>query len=96
MVSLFLKLKSWAWAIGAAALAILAAIGRMSVLKQQRDSARRRADLAEARAHVADVEKRIKKKRKKELSTSLEEVERKVKEKKVEELDNLINPNDNW
>ena len=96
MASLFLKLKSWAWAIGAAVLAILAAIGRMSVLKRQRDSARKRADLAEARAHVADVEKRIKKKRKKELSTSLEEVERKVKEKKVEELDNLINPNDNW
>lgn len=96
MASLFLKIKSWVWAIGAAALAILAAIGRMSVLKKQRDAARKRANVAEARAELADVEKRIKKKRKKELSTSLEEVERKVKEKKVEELDNLINPNDNW
>lgn len=91
---LLLKLKQWAWQIGAVLLAILAVVGRMSMLKYQRDRAKIKAAVAEARVEVHKAEKRIGKKRKEELSTSLEEVERRLKEKKFEGLDNLSNPND--
>lgn len=95
-MGLLLKLKAYAWAIGAALLAALAFIGRLKTLEHQRDKARQRANVAEAKVHINKVEKEIKKKEEKKLSSSLEEVERKIKEGKVEELDNLINPNDNW
>lgn len=64
------------------------------MLENQRDKARVERDVAKAKVHVYRVEKKIKKKNKEELSSSLKEVERKIKEGKVEELDNLINPND--
>lgn len=95
-MALLLKLKSYAWAIGAAILSILAVFGRMKMLENQRDKARVERDVAKAKVHVYNVEKKIKKKNKEELSSSLKEVERKIKEGKVEDLDNLINPNDNW
>lgn len=91
-----LKLKAYAWAIGAALLGALAFIGRMKMLKHQRDEARTRANVAEARVHIHKVEKRIKKKEKESLQTSLKEVEEKIKEDRIEDLDNLINPNDDW
>lgn len=93
-MGLLLKLKGYAWAIGAAILSILAIFGRMKMLENQRDKARVERDVAKAKVHVYRVEKKIKKKNKEELSSSLKEVERKIKEGKVEELDNLINPND--
>jgi len=93
-MALLLKLKSYAWAIGAAILSILAVFGRMKMLENQRDKARVERDVAKAKVHVYHVEKKIKKKNKEELSSSLKEVERKIKEGKVEDLDNLINPND--
>lgn len=93
-MGLLLKLKGYAWAIGAAILSILAIFGRMKMLENQRDKARVERDVAKAKVHVYRVEKKIKKKNKEELSSSLKEVERKIKEGKIEELDNLINPND--
>ena len=93
-MGLLLKLKGYAWAIGAAILSILAIFGRMKMLENQRDKARVERDVAKAKVHVYRVEKKIKKKNKEELSSSLKEVERKINEGKIEELDNLINPND--
>lgn len=93
-MGLLLKLKGYAWAIGAFILSILAIFGRMKMLENQRDKARVERDVAKAKVHVYRVEKKIKKKNKEELSSSLKEVERKIKEGKIEELDNLINPND--
>lgn len=94
-MGLLLKLKAWAWQLGAALLAIGAVVLRLSVLKHQRDVARDKANRAEAQVHINKIQKIIKKKKKEELSSSLEEVERKVKEKNFEGLDNLSDPN-NW
>ena len=95
---LLLKLKQWAWQIGAVLLAIAAVFLRVKTLKYQRDKARVKAAVAEARVHIGKAEKRIAKKEKENLSSSLEEVERKVKEKKFEDLKNLTDPNNpsNW
>lgn len=95
-MAFLLKLKAWSWQLGAALLAVGAVVLRLSVLKHQRDVARDKANRAEAQVHINKVEKIIKKKRKEELSTSLEEVEREVKKKgeDFEGLDNLSNPND--
>lgn len=93
-MAFLLKLKAYAWLVGAAILSALAVFGRLRMLEAQRDKARIRANTAEARVHINKVEKEIKKKEELSLQTSLKEVEEKIKEKKFEGLDNLSNPND--
>lgn len=92
-MAFLLKLKAYAWWLGAAILSILAVIGRLKMLEHQRDKARHRAHTAEARVHINKVEKEIEKKEKESLQASLKEVEEKVKEKEFEGLDNLSDPN---
>ena len=91
-------IRKWAWQLGAALLAVLAIVGRIKTLEYQRDKARHRADMADARHEVAKTSKRIEKKKKEELSSSLEEVESVIEKgknrKDFEGLDNLNNPND--
>ena len=88
-----LKIKGWLYAAGAAVLAVLGFVLRIKYLENQRDKAAQNARIWEARAHVRDVEKKISKKRKEELSKSLGDLERKIEEKKFEDLD-IVNPND--
>lgn len=63
VLTLLLKAKRWAWLIGAAVLAVLAAIVRIKTLEYQRDRARYRAEHAEAQldwhADVAEADSEI-------------------------------------
>lgn len=92
-MAFLLRLKAWGWQLGAVVLAILAVVGRMQTLKYQRNRARIKAAIAEARVEIHKTEKRIKKKRKEDLSSSLKEEEKILKEKRFEDSD-LVNPND--
>lgn len=84
------------YAIGAVVLIVLAAVGRMQMLKNARDNARLERDTLKARVHVIKVNKMIKKEEKKELFSRREELKKELsKEKKdFEGVDNFNKPND--
>jgi len=94
-MAFLLKIKSWLYAAGAALLAVLGFMLRIKYLEKKRDEAVADSRIWKARAIVKETERKIEKKRKKELSSSLEEEERLIKEKKYEDLD-IVNPNDDW
>lgn len=89
-------LKSKAYAIGAALLAIIAFFARFQMVKNQRDKAKEQADIVKTQLHVEKVKKEIERKEKKKLSSQEESIKEEVKKKDEDftGLDNLNNPND--
>lgn len=84
------------YAIGAAILIVLAAIGRMQVLKNQRDKAKMERDVLKARVHVQRVNKKIKKEEKVKLSSRRADLKKELSKKKeeFEGVSNFTDPND--
>ena len=93
---MFTWLTAKLYGVGAAILIVLAAIGRMQMLKNARDNARKERDTLKARVHVNKVNKMIKKEEKKELFSRREELKIELsKEKKdFEGVKNFTDPND--
>lgn len=79
---LLLKLKQWAWQLGALVLVVLGFVTRIKYLEHQREKAEVRAAVAEAKVHIKAVEKKVEKKRKESLRVSLEETRKTVEEEK--------------
>lgn len=97
---LLLKLKQWAWQLGAALLLILGVVTRIKYLEHKRDKAELRAATAETAVHINKVRKQTKKKREESLRVSLEETREIIKEEKEKPreefkgLPSLSDPND--
>ena len=93
---MFTWLTAKLYGVGAAILIVLAAIGRMQMLKNARDNARKERDTLKARVHVNKVNKMIKKEEKKELFSRREELKKELSKegKDFEGVDNFNDPND--
>lgn len=93
---MFTWLTAKLYGVGAAALIVLAAIGRMQMLKNARDNARKERDTLKARVHVNKVNKMIKKEEKKVLFSRREELKKELSKKKedFEGVKNFTDPND--
>lgn len=93
---MFTWLTAKLYGVGAAVLIVLAAIGRMQMLKNARDNARKERDTLKARVHVNRVNKMIKKEEKKELFSRREELKKELSKegKDFEGVKNFTDPND--
>lgn len=93
---MFTWLTAKLYGVGAAVLIVLAAIGRMQMLKNARDNARKERDALKARVHVNRVNKMIKKEEKKELFSRREELKKELSKegKDFEGVKNFTDPND--
>lgn len=96
LYGIYLKIKSsLAW-IGAAILVVLAAVGRMQILKRQRDRALYTTQVLEQQIELNKRNQEIKKEVKKDLLLKEEDIKKKLKKKgkDFEGIDNLTNPDD--
>lgn len=92
----WLSIKAKLVAAGGLLLAVLAAVLRMKMLKQQRDKAKDVAETLRARAHVQNVHSQIKREEEKNLHSRRVEILKEIR-KEAEEFsgaDNLTDPND--
>jgi ribulose kinase len=96
LYGIYLKIKSKLVWVGAALLAVLAAVGRMQMLKSQRDRARAKAEVLDQQAKLQRKLKQVDKEVKKDLLLKEEDIKKKLKKKgkDFEGVDNLTNPND--
>ena len=96
LYGIYLKIKSkLAW-IGAALLAMLTVVGRMGMLKRQRDRAKAKAEVLEYQAKLHQKLGEIDREQKKDLLLVEEDIKKRLKKKgkDFEGVDNLTNPND--
>lgn len=90
------KIKFYLAAIGAAILAVLAAVVRINSLKNQRNKARQQRDILDARVHVQKTQKVLVKKKNEALSKERAKIKEELAKKgdEFEGIDSLKNPND--
>ena len=96
LYGIYLKIKSKLVWVGAALLAVLAAVGRIQMLKSQRDRARAKAEVLDQQAKLQRRLKQVDKEVKKDLLLKEEDIKKRLKKKgkDFEGVDNLTNPND--
>lgn len=92
----WLFIKSKLLAIGAALVGVAAVFLRMNYLKNKTEKLERERDIAVARAHIKDVQKRVERKERDRLLSKEESLSKELSKEgeDFEGVDNLSNPND--